>query len=340
MADPTPFLSTIAAVSATLVAIVGGLLVARFVTIDTEQQGAQKLLDDAQGRLTTATRRAQEARENLRRWEINDFFELEVVEAIGSGEREVRELRKIGHYTSLTDEDLTEVVQTVADEFDCARRVLRELRVGDSDAPQVDWQEFKRLWSDAPETSWDEVWETAYNELAGSAQAPQPVRSFVDPLAYQRPYVSSLTVQAQPEYVALGIQQRDALRANVDRTEQHAEDIEAEVAQLQRARDALVSPKGLGWGLLVLGVFTLVGVIVPLWLMSRATNELTARLGETVFRLFLAGLLALLGYMSALALRLSGQWHGTTARRAGRQGRRRRRSAAKPGGPAGDRSPT
>ena len=321
MADPTPFLSTIAAVSATLVAIVGGLLVARFVTLDTEQQGAQQLLDEAQGRLTTARRRAQEATDSLRSWEINDFFDQEVVEAIGSGERDVRELRKIGHYSSLTNEDLAEVVQTVADEFGRARRGLRELRVGDSDAPQVDWQEFKRMWSDAPETSWDEVWETAYNELAGSAQAPQPVRSFVDPLAYQRPYIfSALAGQAQPEYVALGIQQRDALRASVDRAEQHAEDIGAEVSQLQRARDALVRPKGLGWGLLVLGVFTLVGVIVPLWLMSRAPEELTAGLGETVFWLFLVGLLALLGYMSALAFRLSGRWRGTTTRRGGGRG--------------------
>lgn len=84
------------------------------------------------------------------------------------------------------------------------------------------------------------------------------------------------------------------------------EDIEDELARLQRARKAIVRPKGLGWGLVVLGFFTLVGVIVPIWLMSRAPKRLTAHLGEVVFWLFLIGLLALLGYMSALALRLSG----------------------------------
>jgi hypothetical protein len=40
--------------------------------------------------------------------------------------------------------------------------------------------------------------------------------------------------------------------------------------------------------------------------MSRGPKQLTAHLGEVVFWLFLAGLLALLGYMGALALRLSG----------------------------------
>ncbi len=50
MPDPTPFLFAIAAVSATLVVIIGGLLVARFVSPDREQQGAQQLLDNASGR--------------------------------------------------------------------------------------------------------------------------------------------------------------------------------------------------------------------------------------------------------------------------------------------------
>ena len=40
--------------------------------------------------------------------------------------------------------------------------------------------------------------------------------------------------------------------------------------------------------------------------MSRAFRQLTPRFGEVVFGLFLVGLLALLGYMTALALRLSG----------------------------------
>lgn len=42
--------------------------------------------------------------------------------------------------------------------------------------------------------------------------------------------------------------------------------------------------------------------------MSRAPQRLTAHLGEVVFWLFFTGLLALLGYMSVLALRLSGWW--------------------------------
>jgi hypothetical protein len=106
MPDPAPFLSTIATTSAAMVAIVGGLLVARFVTITSEQEGAQQLLNDTQGRLTTARRREQDARARLHNWDINDFFEAKVIRAIGDDVQDIRELRSIGSYTSLTDEEI------------------------------------------------------------------------------------------------------------------------------------------------------------------------------------------------------------------------------------------
>jgi hypothetical protein len=68
--DPTPFLSTIAGASSGLVAIVGGLLVARFVSLDSEQQGAQRVLDDAEARLAIAWQRARDAADRLLRWDV------------------------------------------------------------------------------------------------------------------------------------------------------------------------------------------------------------------------------------------------------------------------------
>ena len=56
--DPASFLSTVILASAALVAIVGGLLVARFVGLDSDQQASRKLLVDAEDRLTIAARRA------------------------------------------------------------------------------------------------------------------------------------------------------------------------------------------------------------------------------------------------------------------------------------------
>jgi|SRR5579862_8670599 len=310
MPDPAPFLSTIAAASAAMVAIIGGLLVARFVTIASEQEGAVVLLNDAQGRLTTARRREEAARDRLHDWNIKDFFDLKVVEAIGEGERGLQALRDIGDPTRLTDEELAEVIKDITDEFAVARSTLRDLLPADAadhDSPR--WEEFKRSNPSLPATNWEDVWELAYE---GIVRPPQPAHpSLLDGSSLIGTFIPVPYIPTPPEYVALHLQRRDALRANVERAGQQVEDIEDELARLHRARDAIVRPKGLGWGLAVLGFFTLVGVILPIWLMSRAPQRLTAHLGEVVFWLFLAGLLALLGYMSTLALRLSGWRYGS-----------------------------
>jgi len=49
-----PLLFTFSSSNAALVAIGGGLLVVRFVILDSEQQGTQHVLDDAEARLTLA----------------------------------------------------------------------------------------------------------------------------------------------------------------------------------------------------------------------------------------------------------------------------------------------
>jgi hypothetical protein len=291
--DPTPFLSTIAAVSATLVAIIGGLLVARFVSLDSEQQGAQQLLDNASGRLLTAQNRAGDARKRLRSWQINDFFDTEVLESIAAGEHNIEELRQLGGYTTLSDDDLSTTVQLVADEYSKARQTLQTLRVGDEVAPSGNWEEFRRQSSEPLDIRWEEVWEIAYDDLV----TPQRPGHFSYPV--------TLPGAEQAQYTVLRLQRRDALVATVERTDQHVEDLQAEVDQLEATRDAVIKPKGLAGGLAVLSWFTIVGVIVPLWLMSRAPTALTAGLGEVVFWLFLTGLLLLLLYMSVLAMRLS-----------------------------------
>jgi hypothetical protein len=95
--DPAPFLSTIAGSSAGLVAIVGGLLVARFVTLDSEQQGAQRILDDAEARLAVARQRSQEDSEQLLRWDARQLLnDREVLTAINEGTEELAELRRRG----------------------------------------------------------------------------------------------------------------------------------------------------------------------------------------------------------------------------------------------------
>lgn len=91
--DPTPFLATVVGTSATLAAIVGGLLVARFVTIDSDQRTSRKVLADARERLDAARDRASAAWRAVLDWDADDFFwSSRVTKAIGSGVTETLDL--------------------------------------------------------------------------------------------------------------------------------------------------------------------------------------------------------------------------------------------------------
>jgi hypothetical protein len=79
MTDPAPFLSTIITATAALVAIIGGLLVARFVSLDSEERGSRKILADAADRLALARSRAQSAWQDVLRWEAGKFFRSRTV---------------------------------------------------------------------------------------------------------------------------------------------------------------------------------------------------------------------------------------------------------------------
>lgn len=290
-----------------MVAIVGGLLVARFVSIASQQEGAQRLVADAAGRLDIARRREEAAVSRLRDRDIRDFFTHKVIRAIGRGVLSAPKLRKIGDYTPLTDKDIADTATAIRTEFDTACSTLPPLippNTAREDYPQ--WDDFKHTQASLPDTDWDDAWEIAYEALV---RPPRPKRTIVSadiPYSYTFPDVVFPPSVQHVSYSVLDAQRRDALLSDVAQAKQRVEDLQQEFDRLQRARDAVVKPKGLGGGLIVLGFFTLVGVIIPIWLMSRAPQRLSAHLGEVVFWLFLVGLLALLGYMTVLALRLSG----------------------------------
>lgn len=308
--DPTPFLSTIAATSATMVAIVGGLLVARYVAIASEQEGTDRLLSDVRMRLARAVIQARGARDLLRDWSVTEFFEAKVIHAIGEGEQDIHALRRIGDPTLLTDDELTKVVQEVTAAFAEARSTLPRLLADSTGDGYVEWEHFKHAHRSVlpeiqPDRTWQNlVWQDAYEtSLLGTEPAePQPPRPDWS-ASLVRPFLRALPVE--PAYVIRGLERRDSLQSNLARADQQVEDIKYELVRLTQERKRIVRPQGLGWGLAVLGYFTLVGVISPLWLMSRGPDRLTAHLGESVFWTFASGLALLLVYMAALALRLA-----------------------------------
>src|SRR6266511_5611849 len=132
-----------------------------------------------------------------------------------------------------------------------------------------DWEEFRRVTPDLPETNWDPAWEIVFDQIA--EQRPRASTGSSPDLL--PPFLARALIRRPPtDWGAIGARRRDELVASKERATQQVEDLEGEVHRLRQARDALVRPQGLGWGLVILGYFTVVGVVLPVLLMSSDKN--------------------------------------------------------------------
>lgn len=329
-ADPIPFLSTITGASAGLVAIVGGLLVARFVGLDSEQQGADRVLADARARLETAKKRATDAAGRLLRFEANDFIDdKDVLNAIFAGNTDMAALRAAGPRTTLIDDELRPFISSLADEFSRARTVLSEVIPAYHEVPRADlaqyveWRKFQRLHhADLPADFTYGVWSRVFYEVSDRRSEeharwkidhPDPPKTAIQQMAEgfgqsQQSYmtgIGSISGPDRTDHQAIWARRYDERRSARDRAQQQFEDVEAEVRRLEQDRKRIVKPGAmLWWGIAILVLFGGVGVVAPLWAMSRTPQSLTPHL-QDLFWAFVVVFVVLLVYFVVYGWRVS-----------------------------------
>ena len=305
--DPAPFLSTIIGTSATLVAIVGGLLVARFVSLDSDERSNRKVLTDAAERLAFARRRADDARSNLLAWHARNFVNAPgVLTAIAEGDYDLAKLKRLAD-SRLTNAELRPVIAEVADEFTIARYALAG-RVPAS----AEWMQVRRAIPDLPEIRWPGVWEKITDELAVQreaeeiAQAREAARANPNPMAgmfaaLERPTINPrivrmLAVGGRPDQSQTRARRYDDLIAAKDKAEQQVEDFEGELRRLTVIYKEVVRPDKRLWaGVVILVVFTAVGVALPVVVMSGGPTDI-AQVRWLIYP-FLAALAGLISYI-------------------------------------------
>lgn len=303
--DPGPFLSTVVLASAGLVAIVGGLLVARFVGLDSDQQSSRNVLADAEQRLATAERRAADASQRLTSWHAKDFIgERDVRAAIGQGTTALPDLRRLAS-CELTDDELATVVAEVAAEFKSVRDFLASPGMARRiEAAEYKWVAFRRESLDLPDIRWPQVWRDVFEDVAKAQKREDDERHREEyrrthPLAL--PDLSYLGSRVPPipprtDHVAISARRYDEVRADYRLAQQRVEDYDDELRRLRQAHAQIVRPDSrLWWGVGILVAFAIVGVGLPAGLMAFGPPDLSRV--RWVFYPFTAGLLALLAYI-------------------------------------------
>jgi hypothetical protein len=116
MTDPNPFLSTIVQSSATLVAIIGGLIASRVISIITDREFQRHRAQELESQFNQSLLPELKAKVAFRvRLEALEFLQGTLSEIIyARGEISAEQLIKAGHDSSLTNEELQPFVSKAA----------------------------------------------------------------------------------------------------------------------------------------------------------------------------------------------------------------------------------
>ncbi len=293
--DSGPLLETCTAAGATLVAIVGGLLVARYVTLEAELQAAADRVTETEARLSAAEDSRTAAIAELQsfdvEWELDDSeIQTKILAAVRRDDPvTVEQLRALADFDNTPDETIESVLEKWNAE---ARRVVDADRFWDAipDGPKHQtWPEFKRGRNIITEV--DELWQTYYDAKVAQKKRKASLGSFV-PIAAFRPPTAW-----QPNARKRLVQIRDE-------TVGKAEALKAELRLADENRARISRPPGLRLGLVVLGFLTVASVVVPVLYLAPSPAELSYREATFIVASFFLGILVLFGYMGYHVYRL------------------------------------
>jgi hypothetical protein len=165
-ADVNWMLGAVVQSGAALVAIVGGLLGSRYVSLDAEQQAAQRRLDDAGRRLISARKQAQQAEQEVIDFRVRDIMDdWDVYEAIAKSSSAAK-LDEVLEAATISDSGvprgaLEKYLQSLSREISQAFASLVDLVSYDDE--HVSWDRFRRENPIHPQN--DQVWEWVYTGL-------------------------------------------------------------------------------------------------------------------------------------------------------------------------------
>lgn len=294
------FLGAVATAAAALVAIVGGLLVARVISLATERAGVSQRIDDLRAALTIATSRHGELDARLLEVDLSDV-EYDVIDDIIAGRSIDAAKVRDRLVPERTYEQVAGRIYEVATRVEAIREALASAWAsGFIDQTREEYTDAEGIVvAEGDEFIWDEIW-----DLLARANPKPRGRGFYGAFA-QMPYIEPPSI-AHDRAIENAIESTEvaALRRDVDGARHQITTLESEVAHAELALSRVMAPRGVFSGLWVLVSVVLSGVILPLSLMAGGVSlSMTQRF--LVLAAFALGLTALAAYLAVETRRLT-----------------------------------
>lgn len=289
MNDPGSLLSTLAQSTAVFVAIVGGFLVSRLVAISSERDGLRRRYKETRDQLKHVTSDFQEAHAYRLRNSQHDFRRWVLDELVGvapeSVDREALLTDKIPRGSSRKEmapylEDLIELVKQVTDE------ITAQLEGGDTSRLTLDDLEARGL---VVRDNDREIYLQVVDSIAEQLPRPQSqfgLMSDIRPLRIMNPVTTATELRRLDE----SIQAEQELHGRMRILETEAERLRTEIALAGR-------PIGVTPAIIILAVYSLVGIVVPVVVLTLHPKTLAGWESWLLVVLFVSGLFAVLAYI-------------------------------------------
>lgn len=315
MTDPDgihALLSTLAQSSAAIVAIVGGFLVSRLVQLSSERGGLRRRLADAEGELQHVEQLYAEAhdyrlansQEEFFRWVIEDLVKVEGEVDLG---KFVENLIPRGSSPKEMGPYLEELVKRVA----TAREAIAQF-VNDDEVADLELEELQKRGLVVPST---EV--LIYVQVVYQLQQQLPIPhvnlgfmgSMPDPM---------FSAALSPSLVGSSFVATDARRLDESiRDEQQFDSrrtiLAAEVKRVASEIRSLGRPAGVVAAIVILGIYSLLGVVAPVVAMTLSPDALDPWEAWLLVGLFVSGLVVVLIYIGWYAATLGTRGKSTSS---------------------------
>jgi hypothetical protein len=289
MADPNWLFSACAQTAGAIVAIVGGFLATRLVTLSSERNSLRQRIDIVLRRLTDAERRKATAKQRLREWEERDFSSAVVGDVVDqNGVADVARLATTHETWEIPIERIRQLVEGI--EASC-RSAFEQLRNVEG-LLDMEFEDVVRIMCEP--TGLDReilgrVYHAVRREQAkdiGAVVARAATTNTGSPSA-----VVSLMEEIQLKTGERTLAQQQLETASVDET-----NAITERDALQARLEALRNPAGLRYAWCILAYMTAVGVALPLALLPSSQDALDLK--WIILGPFFLGLVLLLHYFA------------------------------------------
>ena len=306
-ADVNWMLGAVVQSGAALVAIVGGLLGSRYVSLDAEQQAAQRRLDDAGRRLVSAREQAQQAEQEVIDFRVRDIMDDWNVYKTITKSSYAAELDEVLESATISDsgvprEVLEKYLQSLSREIPQAFASLVDLVSYDDE--HVSWDGFRR--KNRLNAQNDQVWEWVYTGLVDKrVKEEREARK----KSTSKMYGGLIDLPDNPSMGARAFAQISAARnsgsrtATINRLISSRDDSTRTRLQIEAEEDSArihvaeaTQPEGFSLALSVLRYIAVTTIAVPICLMVLGPVTLPLWIRIIIAVLFLSGVALLLRF--------------------------------------------